>query len=195
MLDFEDIKIDIEDEKTREEILNFFSIFVYLSNFYEKNCIIHVHCNGVQIEGKPGFIIVSNFPKIYSKGADKLRALAYLSLFREETPIVENDIQAISSISLVPLYFSVKMKEKGIIKFLSSLTQYYSTIYNQLKNEKIREDFWKVLNSFKVIDTTFLENIKNSYLTHLELYAKLLAFASGSSLSYNDLLKKYGIIS
>jgi hypothetical protein len=54
---------------------------------------------------------------------------------------------------------------------------------------------WKVLNSFKIIDTTFLENIKNSYLTHLEFYAKLLAFASGSSLSYNALLEKYGLIS
>lgn len=195
MLDFEDVKIDIEDEKTRKEIQNFFSIFIYISNFYEKNCIIHFHCNGVQIEGKPGFVIVNNFPRIYSRGADKLRALAYLSLFREEKPIVESDIQAISSISFVPLYFSIKMKEKGITKFLSSLTHYYSAIYNQLTNEKIREDFKEVLNSFWAIDIKYLENIKNSYLTHLELYIKLLGFSTGVSLSYNDILKKYDIIS
>ncbi|MCY0873353.1 MAG: hypothetical protein OWQ47_00220 [Acidianus infernus] len=40
MLEFEDVKIDIEDEKTRKEIQNFFSIFIYISNFYEKNCIV-----------------------------------------------------------------------------------------------------------------------------------------------------------
>lgn len=108
MLDFEDIKIDIEDEKTREEILNFFSIFVYLSNFYEKNCIIHVHCNGVQIEGKPGFIIVSNFPRIYSKGADKFMALAYLSLFREERLLLRTIFKQYLQYLLLLFIFQLK---------------------------------------------------------------------------------------
>ncbi len=195
MLDFDDVKIDIEDEKTRKEILNFFSIFIYLSNFYDKNCIIHVHCNGVQIEGKVSFIVVSEFPKIYSKGADKLRALAYVSLFNIENPIVENDLQAISSLSFVPLYFSIKMKEIGINKFISSLNEYYLKIYNQIKKDIIKEDFKKVLNLLNIIDTKFLDNIKNKYVAnHLCIYLRLLSLVSGESISSDELLKKYGII-
>ncbi|BDC17979.1 hypothetical protein [Acidianus sp. HS-5] len=195
MLDFNDVKIDIEDEKTRELILNFFSIFVYLSNFYDRDCIIHTHCKGVQIEGKVTFVTITEFPKIYSKGADKLRALAYISIFRNEKPVVENDLQAISSISIVPLYFSIKMKDLGITKFISSLSKYYIQIYKQIKKEDIKNDFREVLNSFSNIDTKFLDSTKNYCKTvHLCVYSRLLSFTSGEVLSSDELLRKYGII-